>query len=242
MNPNLGAILLSDRLFQALFREVHGDLLHTPEAVRSCVHGLHGGAVEKAYVDFDLLVEDPTQASEVAGLFARFIVGLREYEDPTLLAFLKKNDEESRNTVGALLLAAKIASSDGVQLPYKVVRLDSEIQHQRMKFERGVGPLERALSGERVVLISDHSSRGTEVIDALDTLAEYDAKVIAVAVLTRIKHLFEESKAQQVFAERGVEFVYFFDVLPPPDDQPDALPRVVPNPSIPNAAELAIAR
>lgn len=146
-----------------------------PGAYTSSTHLLSSGDEARFYVDFDLIVRDPTRADEVVRLYAEAITAVK-YVDPIhLLGFIEKDG----NTVGAL--SGALALSILTQLPHVVVRLRKQAMSERLKLKSGSGlEIGRRLEGRNVALVCDHATRGTELTLAAESVAFFGGKVTRI--------------------------------------------------------------
>lgn len=177
-------------------------------------HALEGGHIQyEDYIDFDLLVRTPDQAQDVASRYSRAIQQARQSQHANALAFIQKDYAESSNTVGALQLAALVSTDRRVWLPYVVVRLDKDVPHDRIKFH---GDINRSteLRGYDFIVVTDHISHGSEVLDTLHTIRDFGGSTACVVTYTIREDLWEMGPVRPQFAEQGVE-VYWLAAARP---------------------------
>jgi hypothetical protein len=195
--------------------------------ITSSYHGFDAGHIEESYVDFDLAVYDPSQALTIAELYVQFIHKLQGEQAFDGLAFIKKNDEESSNTIGALQLATQISTHPLVWLPYIVVRLDKDIPFERIKFQHGsksqhdslyhTATIKRSqlLSNMNYLLITDHISGGSEIVEAIQVLESFGAKVSHVITFTIRTDLFNSDERTKAFLkDHNVQLIGLRPVSP----------------------------
>jgi orotate phosphoribosyltransferase len=189
------------RRYALLFRAAFEDIVATASP-----HGLESGAiVREKYTDLDIAVRDPIQALEWAEVYAAIITEIRTRRAVDGLAFLKKDDVTSSNTIGALLLAALISTHPSLLLPYLVVRLDKDIPHERLKFP-DAADLSTILSGLTFLVVTDHITGGGEIVATVQALEDYGARVNDVVTATVRRDILAASLHTQAFLnDRHIE-------------------------------------
>lgn len=143
----------------------YGELVLTlVDGIGSSRHLLKGGKQDALFFDFDFVVEDPSTCKKIAEWFCDKIQQVAEYhgEKPDFLAFIEK---DGIGTVGALRLSSLISSLTGI--PNIVVRLIRELPYERIKISKKYQVENRQrLKGKNVLIISDVTTTGTELLDA----------------------------------------------------------------------------
>jgi orotate phosphoribosyltransferase len=161
----------------------------------------------EVYHDFDLLVTDPLNSKDAVELFSDEIRRIRiDFEpDLSLLGFIDKK----ANTTGAIALAGAISIETGI--PYVPIRLWKDLPSERVKLpSTDIGrPVSQKLLGEKLALITDHSTTGTELLDAVDAVDSLGGTVTDVISYTLNEALF----AEEDFRSRGIR-VHYFAALP----------------------------
>lgn len=167
------------------------------------------GSEIEVYHDFDLLVRDPINARDMVELLSGEIESIRAAHKVDLLGFIDKTG----NTVGAIMFAAALSIETGI--PHIEIRLWKHLPSERIKLPStdDKRPISNKLRGSSVLIITDHSTRGTEVFDAIDTVEDLGGNVNDVIVHSVHKAQFSES--MDSFKERGVEIHHFVEI---PDD------------------------
>lgn len=156
------------------------------------------GLSEPYYVDFDVLINDPYTCEQIVRLYATKIMEITRERSIDLLGFIEKY---SGGTIGAIRIAGAI--SIYTRIPNVPIRLTKEIRFERVKIPPIIGkPRKGRLSGTKVVIITDHSTTGGEVLNAIDAI-EYNGgnvtDVIAFSVRTDAIKLKD-------FDDKGVAF------------------------------------
>lgn len=168
------------------------------EGIGSSRHLLKGGKQDDLFFDFDFVVEDPLTCQKLAEQFCDKIRQVTEYygEKSDLLAFIEK---DGIGTVGALRLSSGISSLTGI--PNIVIRLTRELPYERIKISRKhrVGNRQR-LKGKNVLIISDVTTTGTELLDAAKEIKANGGR-IAGAIVYFSRCTIETQKKLQ---ERGI--------------------------------------
>jgi orotate phosphoribosyltransferase len=175
-------------------------------------HGLDGGIIVKEqYLDFDLTIRDPVISLDVCQLYVDVIMLIRTKLVIDGLAFIKKDDAASSNTIGAIQLATLITTHREVQLPHIVVRLDKDIPHERVKFHNVVN-YSSLLDGKSFVIITDHISRGFEILDTISSLESYGGRVAAVISFTRRRDIFAKNEhVKQELGKKNIELYCLYE-------------------------------
>lgn len=166
------------------------DHFRTPGAFRRSRHASRMGLKREYYVDFDHLVHDPVQCEEIVRLIAEKIDEIMSSRPVHAIAFIEKADG---GTTGALTLAA--ALSIFTRLPNVVVRLWKDIASERMKLEPvpGQSAAER-LADVSLVIVTDHSTSGDELLRAMKATEYFGAKVDDVIIYTSIERQFNKDQ------------------------------------------------
>lgn len=188
----------------ASLAQMFEDVTSRLPVVVSTPHGLDSGQiVTEDYIDFDLAVRDPYHAARIASLYALVVSRIKRDVTVDSLAFIKKDDTTASNTIGAISLAALIATREEVWRPYVIVRLDKDIPHERIKFHDASNYSE-LLRGLNFVLVTDHISRGREIMKAVKTLWSYDATVTGIISYSCRRDLFSRSDEIQELKDRDI--------------------------------------
>lgn len=192
-------------LLKAIARAIHKTA--TP-------HGLHSARiVTDDYFNFDVTVRDPADGQAVAEAYAQLLADVQRDRPLHNLAFIKKNDTLSSNTIGALMLAGLISTHPDVWLPYVVVRLDRDIPRDRIKL-RTASADEPVLSGRKFAVVTDHISQGDEVLEAVGVLTSLGATVTDVVTFTCRTDLYEPGQVKKFFETNDVRVHIVAETVP----------------------------
>ena len=189
---------------QNVLRERLVNQARAPGVYRSTPLLPSSGEDIEVYHDFDLLVADPINARAVVEVFSEEIRRIDAEDEVTLLGFIEK----SGNTTGAISLAGAISIETGI--PQLAVRLWKDLPSERIKLPSLEDrPRKQKLLGENVVVVTDHSTTGIELLDAIETVHNLGGCVRDAVVYTLNEHLFQ----RDAFQSQGVR-VQFIRALP----------------------------
>jgi orotate phosphoribosyltransferase len=176
------------------------DHFRTPGAFRTSRHASRMGLKRPFYMDFDHLVHDPVQCEEIVRLIAERIQEIHSSHPVHAVGFIEKAEG---GTTGALTIAGAV--SIFTRLPNLVVRLWKDIPSERIKLPpvRGQRSSER-LAGMNVVVVTDHSTTGDEVLRAARAVEYFGAKVEDVIIYTSI----ESERKKDAFGRMNVHLVH----------------------------------
>ena len=150
------------------------------------------------YMDFDHVVHDPIQCEEIVRLIAERIEEIQSVHPVHAVAFIEKADG---GTTGALTIAGAV--SIFTRLPNLVVRLWKGIPSERIKLPPvpGQSASER-LAEMSVVVITDHSTSGDELVRAAEAVEHFGAKVEDVIIYTSIEDELKEEAFGRISVHR----------------------------------------
>lgn len=159
------------------------DHFTTPGAFRRSTHASRMGLKREFYMDFDHVVHDPIQCEQIVRLIAERIQEIQSVHPVHAVGFLEKADG---GTTGALTIAG--ALSIFTRLPNLVVRLWKRIPSERIKLPPVFGQsASERLADMTVVLITDHSTSGDELVQAAKAVEHFGGKVEDVIIYTAIE-------------------------------------------------------
>jgi orotate phosphoribosyltransferase len=182
-------------------KDKYGELVLTlQKGIGSSHHLLKGGKEDIFFFDFDYIVEDPLTCKEIAERFSDKVLQIAEYRGikPDFLGFI---DKDGIGTVGALRLSGFISSL--TETPNILIRHNRELPYARIKVakEYQVESTQR-LEGKNILIISDVSTTGKELIDAIEEVRDNGGNVTDALVYFS-RHSFETKKE---FQKIGVTF------------------------------------
>lgn len=164
------------------------DHFRTPGALRTSTHASRMGLKRPFYMDFDHLVHDPVQCEQIVRLIAEKIEQIQASHSLHAVGFLEKADG---GTTGALTIAGAV--SIFTRLPNLVVRLWKDIPSERIKLPPVPGqPASERLAEMSVVVVTDHSTSGDELLRAAEAVEHFGARVEDVIIYTSIEDKLEE--------------------------------------------------
>ncbi|MBC8520542.1 MAG: hypothetical protein H8D26_00905 [Methanomicrobia archaeon] len=156
--------------------ERYGELVLTlKNGIGSSLHLLKGGREELFFVDFDCIVEDPSTCKEIAEWFSNKVLQIAESRGgkPDFLGFIEK---DGIGTVGAIRLSGFISSL--TEIPNILIRHNRELPYARIKISKKYQvEEERRLEGKSVLIISDVSTTGAELMDAVKDVQDNGGNV-----------------------------------------------------------------
>jgi orotate phosphoribosyltransferase len=177
--------IISESTSAAAYRHLRG-YLADGESIKQSVHALRSGTVDKFFVDFDFVVNDPRRCQSAVDLFVAKLQQLVRRERVDGLAFLEKARDAlvpSGGTVGAVRLAGAISIASGV--PNFVIRMSKDIIAERIKLPHNTHAGNSALlTGASIVVITDHCSTGKELLSAIETISAHGGRVVGVIAYT----------------------------------------------------------
>lgn len=174
------------------------DHFRTPGAFRTSTHAYRMGLKGKFYMDFDHIVHDPIQCEEIVRLFAEKVEEIQAAHAVEAVGFLEKADG---GTTGALTIAGAV--SIFTRLPNLVVRLWKGIPSERIKLPPVPGQsASKRLADMSVVLITDHSTSGEELVRAVEAVAHFGARVEDVIIYTSIERRLKEEAFEKIRVHR----------------------------------------
>jgi len=181
-----------------LLRTEVREAFKVPGVIKKSIRLFRMGLSEPYYVDFDVLINDPYICEQIVRLYAIKIMEISRERPIELLGFIEKY---SGGTIGAIRIAGAI--SIYTRIPNVPIRLTKEIGFERVKIPPIIGkPRKGRLSGIKVAIITDHSTTGGEVLNAIDAV-EYNGgnvtDVIAFSVRTDAIKLEDFNKKGVVF-------------------------------------------
>jgi len=167
-------------------------------------HFLRSGGVAHTYVDFDYLANDPVDSRRIVGLYSNKIEEiLRERE----IDFLASIEKATGGTVGILRLAGAISIEVGI--PNLVVRPAKEIPSERVKMPPVSGrPFGERLLDMKVVLLTDHCTRGNELLRGVRAVDYVGGTVTDIITYTLVP---SEVKSE-AFLRENVQLHWFYEV------------------------------
>lgn len=180
-------------------KDRYGELVLTlQKGIGSSRHLLKGGKEDIFFFDFDSVVEDPLSCKEVAERFCEKVQQIAEYRErkPDFLGFIEK---DGIGTVGAIRLSGFISSL--TETPNILVRHTRELPYARIKVakENQVDRHQR-LKGKNVLIISDVTTTGKEIMDAIQLVRD-NGGTVTDALVYFSRQSFE---SQKKFQETGV--------------------------------------
>ena len=180
-------------------KDRYGELVLTLQrGIGSSRHLLKGGKEDKFFFDFDYIVEDPITCKKIAERFSDKVQQIAEYRGikPDFLGFIEK---DGIGTVGALRLSGFISSL--TETPNILIRHTRELPYARIKVAKEYQvESKRRLGGKNVLIISDVSTTGKELIDAIEEVRD-NGGTVTDALVYFSRHSFETKKG---FQEIGV--------------------------------------
>ena len=155
-------------------------ILTLNRGIRSSSHTLKGGAKEPYFIDIDHIIEDPKSCEEIAEKFSEKISQISEYNDKKIdyLGFIEK---DGIGTNGAIRLSGYISSK--AQIPNIIIRHTRDIPCAKIKISgRSAVKGKYKLKEKTVLLISDVSTTGTEIIEAISDIQKAGGTVSDVVL------------------------------------------------------------
>lgn len=158
-----------------------------PGVIKSSFHTFKRGAQAEYFSDFDSVVTDPFRASDVVFLYCHVIEEIMRRKRVDGLVFMEKagekDDVAGGGTVGAIQLATDI--SRGTMLPYISVRSHKSLVAERIKLTTLPERVRATeLAGARLIILTDHCTSGTEVLEAVDTVEAHGGHVTDLVAYT----------------------------------------------------------
>lgn len=156
----------------------YGELVLTlNRGIESSTHLLKGGGKEPFFVDFDCITEDALACKKIGEGFSERIQQIADHwgRKPDFLGFIEK---DGIGTVGALKLSGYISS--GTDIPNILIRHTRELPYARIKISEDKSANEKRLEGKKVLVISDVSTTGTELMDAIKDIQDNGGEVTDV--------------------------------------------------------------
>lgn len=191
-------IAARQRRLEQASTEILRALVSIPGAIRSSIHPLRGGHSVRKFIDLDLLLADPHDCRNLVERFAATIQDIA-LESPDPIDFLGFIEKASGGTVGAIRLAAAI--SIATKIPNIILRPAKDLHVERIKLSPASSPM--PLKNARIILVTDHSSTGEEMLSAAEIVSSFGAKTVAVVTVTHRPDLLQRER----FSEHGIEFV-----------------------------------
>lgn len=160
------AIEAAEKLKERVDREIAKLVMTLSDGIKSSFHLLAGGGEEPYFVDFDYIVEEPSNCKLIAEKFSERIQEISSYREkkPDLLGFIEK--DRAIGTIGALLLAGYVSSL--TEIPFILIRHTRELPYAKLKISEQFKVEDRQrLKGKNVLIISDVSTTGSEIKEAI---------------------------------------------------------------------------
>lgn len=175
----------------------------SPGVVKTSEHMLKRGWGEY-YVDFDNATFDPTAAEDITYKYANELRKILTKKPIHYLGFIEKHE----GTAGAIKISVAVSILTGV--PNILIRPYKDIEFERIKIPpKTTKTRGKQLEGSKIVLITDHCTTGTEVLECANIVKENGGKVTDVITYTsrpKIKENLEK------FEKEGIEFHSIYPV------------------------------
>lgn len=155
------------------------DYFNVPGAIKSSLRFFKSGGPEDYFFDIDYLLNDPVHCEAAVRLYVDLIQRIARQQRVDFLAFIEKptgGQKASGGTVGAIRIAGAISMYSGI--PNVTVRLAKHLPSERIKVPYDLGkPQVEQLTGTNVILVTDHCSKGRELIGSVDAIEANGGKV-----------------------------------------------------------------
>jgi len=181
-----------------------------PGVVNENEHPLRTGEEQDYYIDFDPLINDPVECRAVVRWYTKTIRSILADHKIDVLGFIEK-DRDSGGTTGAIRLAGALSMETGI--PNLAIRLGKELPGERIKLRPRLRQTSSppSLEGCIFVLLSDHSTTGSEGLRAVKAVEYFGGKVSDFVVYSLVGSKFRFCQ----FRSRGIRVHNFLTV---PDD------------------------
>ena len=147
--------------------------------IKTSRRGYKSGLTDKYYVDFDNLTSDPSIAKNAVDQYVKKLDDISKYGKIDYLAFLQKNT----GTAGALKLSGALSIVS--EIPTILIRPSKEISFDKIKVpSQPTNKRNEQLLGSNVVIITDHTTTGGEIIDAVNIIENNGGKVTGAITYT----------------------------------------------------------
>jgi orotate phosphoribosyltransferase len=178
-----------------------------PGAIKSSLHLFKSGKSDPYFFDIDYLINDSVSCEAAVLLFVHLIQNVARQHRVDFLAFIEKptgGQKPSGGSVGAIRLAAAISIYSGI--PNVTVRIAKHLASEKVKLQYDLNkPQDEQLAGANVIVVTDHCSKGRELISAIEAIEENGGRVTdAVAYTIR-----EDLAPWKELDQKGVEFHFF---------------------------------
>jgi orotate phosphoribosyltransferase len=191
------------------------DYLKIPSVFKTSIRLYRGGKQSHYYIDFDLIINDPHRCDQISKAYAATIVEISKKKQVDLLGFIEK---ASGGTFGAVRLAGFISYLSNV--PNVLIRLTRELEYEQVKLPIIIGKtLRERLASMKIIIITDHISTGTELLDAVDAIEFNGGKVTDVIAYTKMTDIVKKEE----FANREITL---HSLLELPEDLPSDLKEI----------------
>lgn len=179
------------------------DYFNAPGAIKTSLRFLKSGGAEDYFFDIDYLLNDPVGCEAVVKLYVDLIQRIARQRRIDFLAFIEKptgGQKASGGTVGAIRIAGAISIYSGI--PNVTVRIAKPLPCDRIKVPYDFSkPQAEQLMGTNIILVTDHCSKGRELISSIDIIEANGGKVTdAVAYSVR-----EDLAPWKDLEQKGIE-------------------------------------
>jgi len=177
---------------------------NAPGAIKSSLHFFKSGKPEDYFFDVDYLFNDPVSCEATVRLYVHLIQNVARRRRVDFLAFIEKptgGQKPSGGSVGAIRLAAAISIYSGI--PNVTVRLAKHLASEKVKLPYNFNiPQAEQLAGANVIVVTDHCSKGRELIGSIEAIEKNGGRVTdAVAYSIR-----EDLAPWKDLEQKGIEF------------------------------------
>jgi len=147
------------------------------DGISTSKHSLKGGDRSPYFVDFDLISTKPSNCKKIANQFKMQIdaISKAKQKSPDVLVFIEK---DNIGTVGTLTYAAHLSIITGI--PMIIDRHWKELIGDRIKLSKDYNA--NKLKEKNIILISDVSTTGTELWDAICDIKHNGGNVTDIIV------------------------------------------------------------
>lgn len=175
----------------------------TDGVIKTSWRGYKSGLTDKYYVDFDNLTSDPSIAKNVVDQYIKKLDDISKHETIDYLAFLQKDV----GTVGALKLSGALSIVS--EIPTMLIRPFKEISFDKIKIpSQPINKRNEQLRSSNVVIITDHTTTGGEILGAVDIIENNGGKVVgAITFTVRTDRFIPEP-----FETKGIGFHYIYPI------------------------------
>ena len=150
-----------------------------PGVIKTSQRGYKSGLTDKYYVDFDNLTSDPSKAKNVVDQYTKKLDEISKSGTIDYIAFLQKD----AGTAGALKLSGALSIVS--KIPSILIRPSKEIGFDKIKIPSQLtNKRNEQLLSSNVVIITDHTTTGGEIIDAVNIVENNGGKVIGAITFT----------------------------------------------------------